>query len=94
MTMLTYSGMPADTPFMFNVYHSPVQQAARAHPNSLALQRAINNLWHDGTFDSSFADPLSYADGFRIRPANTTSHALPPHIGEYSSSIILLFRNP
>lgn len=75
--------MPAENPFMFNVYHSPVQQAARSHPNSLAVQRAINSLWHDDSDqEKKFHEPLSYADGFRIRPADTEFKALPPHIGE------------
>ncbi|KAH8656648.1 hypothetical protein BGZ60DRAFT_417436 [Tricladium varicosporioides] len=73
------TGMPAETPFMFNVYHSPTQQAARSHPNSLALQRAINTLWHDTTTTTS-PEPLSYADGCRIRPENTKFNSLPPHI--------------
>ncbi|KAI4850165.1 DUF1479-domain-containing protein [Aureobasidium sp. EXF-8845] len=73
--------MPAENPFMFNVYHSPVQQAARSHPNSLAVQRTINSLWHDESDQpNEFHEPLSYADGFRIRPKNTVFNALPPHI--------------
>ena len=78
--------MPADTPFMFNVYHSPVQQAARSHPNSLAVQKAINDLWHDNN-SNLHQEPLSYADGFRIRPENTVFHALPPHIGKFAETI-------
>ncbi|KAG9673375.1 DUF1479-domain-containing protein, partial [Aureobasidium melanogenum] len=75
------TGMPAENAFMFNVYHSPVQQAARSHPNSLAVQRAINSLWHDESDQqNNFHEPLSYADGFRIRPENTVFNALPPHI--------------
>ena len=74
--------MPAENPFMFSVYHSPVQQAARSHPNSLAVQRVVNSLWSDESdHEKKFHDPLSYADGFRIRPENTTFNALPPHIG-------------
>ncbi|TIA71341.1 DUF1479-domain-containing protein [Aureobasidium pullulans] len=79
--IVSIKGMPADTPFMFDVYHSPVQQAARSHPNSLAVQRAINALWHDKSVNqTTIQEPLSYADGFRIRPENTIFNALPPHI--------------
>ncbi|KAF4629193.1 hypothetical protein G7Y89_g8961 [Cudoniella acicularis] len=77
------TGMPAETPFMFNVYHSPTQQAARSYPNSLKLQRGINQLWHDETNTTS-PEPLSYADGFRIRPEKTEFNSLPPHIGSLS----------
>jgi hypothetical protein len=73
---------------MFNVYHSPVQQAARSHPNSLAVQRTINSLWHDESDQpNEFHEPLSYADGFRIRPKNTVFNALPPHIGQWLSRL-------
>ena len=67
---------------MFNVYHSPSQQAARSHANSLAVQRTILKLWHDDSDDSkSFEEPLSYADAFRIRaPKSDGVFTLPPHI--------------
>jgi hypothetical protein len=67
---------------MFNVYHSPSQQAARSHENSLAVQRTILNFWHDDNDAvSSFAEPLSYADAFRIRaPKSDGVFTLPPHI--------------
>lgn len=86
--IVAIKGMPADTPFMFDVYHSPVQQAARSHPNSLAVQRAINALWHDKSENqTTIQEPLSYADGFRIRPEDTIFNALPPHIGMLFSSL-------
>lgn len=85
-------GTPKETPFMFNIYHSPVQQAARSHPNSLAIQRAINELWHDESGETS-SEPLSYADGFRIRPANTEFTGLPPHIGKVISHFFACLAN-
>jgi hypothetical protein len=79
-----HPGWPAP-PIMFNVYHSPVQQAARSHPNELAVQRAINSLWHDISGSTS-PEPLSYADGFRIRAPKSQFFGLPPHIGTYMGS--------
>jgi hypothetical protein len=67
---------------MFNVYHSPTQQAGRSHPNSLAVQRALLKFWHDDSDSSNaFQEPLSYADAFRIRtPKSDGVFTLPPHI--------------
>ncbi|KAG0648994.1 hypothetical protein D0Z07_5009 [Hyphodiscus hymeniophilus] len=76
------TGFPEPSPYMFNVYHSPAQQAGRSHPNSLAVQRALLQLWHDDDdLSKSFAEPLSYADAFRIRaPKSDGVFTLPPHI--------------
>ena len=53
---------------MFDVYHSPSQQAGQSHPNSLAVQRALLALWHDDSDPGgTFEEPLSYADAFRMR---------------------------
>lgn len=72
-------GWPAATPFVLNLYWSPTQQAIRSHPHHLALQRELNSWWHDSSKSTS-PDPLSYADGVRIRPPGIPFYGLGPHI--------------
>ncbi|KAK5119742.1 hypothetical protein LTR85_007318 [Meristemomyces frigidus] len=73
------TGWPAETPFVLKLYWSPTQLAARTHPNHLALQRELNSWWHDAS-NSTSPDPLSYADGIRIRPPKVSFYGLGPHI--------------
>lgn len=53
--------------------------AARSHPNQLKLSEELNSWWHDSTGPYS-PEPLSYADGVRIRPPGVAFKGLGPHI--------------
>ncbi|KAF9874293.1 hypothetical protein CkaCkLH20_08276 [Colletotrichum karsti] len=72
-------GWPAETPSMLMLYDSPTQNALRAHPNQLKLQRMLNELWHDASHETS-PDPLVYYDGIRDRPPRQDFLGLGPHI--------------
>lgn len=78
-------GWPAESPSMLVLYDSPTQNAIRAHPNQLKLQRMLNELWHGGAEDTS-SDPLVYMDGVRDRPPKQSFLGLPPHIDAGSLS--------
>ncbi|CZR51284.1 uncharacterized protein PAC_01159 [Phialocephala subalpina] len=74
-------GWPEETPYVLRLYWSPTQLAARSHPNSLKLQRILNEFWHDSpTNPTTSPDPLSYADAVRIRPPKIPFYGLGPHI--------------
>jgi hypothetical protein len=70
---------------MLSLYFSPTQMAARSHPNQLKLSRELNSWWHDKS-GSSTSEPLSYADGVRIRPPGVDFMGLGPHIDAGSLS--------
>ncbi|KAL6243499.1 hypothetical protein RBB50_009492 [Rhinocladiella similis] len=72
-------GWPAETPFILNLYFSPTQIAARSHPNQLKLSTELNSWWHDDE-GTTTPEPLSYADGVRIRPPGVPFRGLGPHI--------------
>ena len=72
-------GWPADNPSILNLYNSPVQNAIRTNPRHLAVQRALNAMWHDDSAEST-ADPLIYLDGVRDRPPQQPFLGLGPHI--------------
>ncbi|KAJ9614904.1 hypothetical protein H2204_014303 [Knufia peltigerae] len=72
-------GWPAETPFILNLYFSPTQIAARSHPNQLRLSTELNSWWHDDE-GTTTPEPLSYADGVRIRPPGVPFRGLGPHI--------------
>ncbi|KIW66464.1 hypothetical protein PV04_05799 [Phialophora macrospora] len=74
------SGWPKETPFILNLYFSPTQMAARSHPNQLKLSEELNSWWHDRSGSSYSPEPLSYADGVRIRPPGVAFRGLGPHI--------------
>lgn len=73
------TGWPASSPFILNLYDSPTQLAIRTHPNQLALQRCLNEFWHDTTSATS-PKPLLYSDATRIRPPKQQFLGLGPHI--------------
>ncbi len=73
------SGWPKETPFILRMYFSPTQVAARSHPNMLKLSRELNSWWRHES-DESVYEPLSYADGIRIRPPGQPFYGLGPHI--------------
>ncbi|AEO59794.1 hypothetical protein MYCTH_2308330 [Thermothelomyces thermophilus ATCC 42464] len=76
-------GFPPSEPQVLEVYWSPAQVRARAHPNLLATQRALmTTLWHaasDPSAPVSMHTPLSYADRLRIRRPGDAHFALGPH---------------
>ncbi|KAL6399647.1 hypothetical protein AUP68_17052 [Ilyonectria robusta] len=78
-------GWPVETPFILNLYYSPTQIAARSHPHQLKLSEELNTWWHDDAGVSS-PEPLSYADGVRIRPPGVQFYGLGPHIDAGSLS--------
>ncbi|KAJ9307886.1 hypothetical protein DTO027B5_5160 [Paecilomyces variotii] len=70
---------PANNPSVYRLFWSPTQQALRAHPNQLLVQRTLNGFWHDASQTTS-PDPLTYADAVRIRPPGKPFYGLGPHI--------------
>ncbi|KAH9909951.1 hypothetical protein F4778DRAFT_789306 [Xylariomycetidae sp. FL2044] len=78
------NGWPIGSPSIFQLFNSAPQVAVRTHPNQLALQKALNALYHDGhgstTAATASAEPLSYTDATRIRPPGQEFLGLGPHI--------------
>ena len=72
---------PADSPAVYELYWSPSQTAARAHPNMLATQKFLASVWHssDPSSHISTTYPLTYADRLRIRKPGDGKFALGPH---------------
>ncbi|KAM3074556.1 hypothetical protein ACMFMG_007986 [Clarireedia jacksonii] len=72
---------PAHDPQVYELYWSPPQVKARAHPNMLAAQRFLLSLWHNASPSSmiSLTQPITYADRVRIRQPGDSSFALGPH---------------
>ncbi|KAF4626222.1 hypothetical protein G7Y89_g11942 [Cudoniella acicularis] len=73
---------PAHDPQVFELYWSPPQVKARAHPNLLSTQRLLMNAWHskDPAALISTSSPLIYADRLRIRQPGDSGFALGPHV--------------
>ncbi|EXJ80326.1 hypothetical protein A1O1_08470 [Capronia coronata CBS 617.96] len=72
---------PADDPAVYELYWTPSQVQARAHPNMLKTQSFLASIWHssDPTSEISTTYPLTYADRFRIRHPGDAKFALGPH---------------
>ncbi|MCJ1394932.1 hypothetical protein MMC18_007813 [Xylographa bjoerkii] len=66
----------------FELYWSPSQVRARAHPNLISAQRFLMKLWHSDDMEAliSTSQPLAYADRVRIRQPGDSGFALGPHI--------------
>ncbi|ORY24395.1 hypothetical protein BCR39DRAFT_561571 [Naematelia encephala] len=74
-------GFPADDKQVFELYWSKPQLAARAHPRSMAVQRALLSLFsRSPDTPVSLETPLTYADRLRIRNPGDAKFALGPHI--------------
>lgn len=73
---------PADSPAVYELYWTPSQVEARAHPNVLDAQRFLQRLWHssDPKTKVSTSNPLTYADRLRIRNPGDAKFTLGPHI--------------
>ncbi|KAK4934664.1 hypothetical protein LTR10_024128 [Elasticomyces elasticus] len=72
---------PPDNPAVYELYWTPSQVQARAHPNLLKAQSFLASLWHssDPSSEISTTYPLTYADRFRIRRPGDAKFALGPH---------------
>ncbi|EXJ86542.1 hypothetical protein A1O3_03495 [Capronia epimyces CBS 606.96] len=72
---------PPDSPAVYELYWTPAQVQARAHPNVLKAQSFLASIWHssDPKSEISTTYPLTYADRFRIRQPGDAKFALGPH---------------
>ncbi|KAL6885658.1 hypothetical protein GGI43DRAFT_426627 [Trichoderma evansii] len=79
----TFKGFPSneENKIVYESYWSPSQVKARSHPNMLATQAWMNQMY---TTDSSqkveLTTPLSYCDRVQIRPPGDKRFALSPHV--------------
>jgi hypothetical protein len=73
---------PADKPAVYELYWSPGQVKARAHPNVLEAQRFLMSFWHcsNPSAPISTEHPVAYADRVRIRQPGDAGFALGPHV--------------
>ncbi|KAI9714558.1 MAG: hypothetical protein M1812_006363 [Candelaria pacifica] len=73
---------PPNDPQVFELYWSPSQIRARAHPNLITAQRFLMNFWHSKDPDAliSSSHPTAYADRLRIRQPGDMGFALGPHV--------------
>ncbi|KZO97475.1 DUF1479-domain-containing protein [Calocera viscosa TUFC12733] len=75
-------GFPEGNMQFFQMYWAKSQVQARADPNVIGVQKALNALWttpRDPNLLISFSTPVAYADRFRIR-TDPVWKAHPPHI--------------
>ena len=77
-----YPGFPPNQPAVYELYWSPSQILARAHPNLLKAQAFLMSHWHsaDKCALLSTSHPTSYADRLRIRQPGDAGFALGPHV--------------
>lgn len=75
-------GFPPDAPAVYELYWSPSQILARAHPNLLRTQAFLMSHWHSVNKSAriSTSHPVTYADRLRIRQPGDVGFALGPHI--------------
>ncbi|KAJ5361027.1 hypothetical protein N7541_001871 [Penicillium brevicompactum] len=78
-----FKGFPSDAQekVIYESYWSPSQVQARSHPNMLATQAWMNQLYSaapDQKIDLSV--PLTYCDRVQIRPPGDKHFGLPPHV--------------
>lgn len=73
---------PADNPQVYELYWSPSQIKARAHPNMIKAQRFLMEFWHskDPNALVSSSHPTMYADRLRMRLPGDAKFALGPHV--------------
>ena len=73
---------PKDNPAVYELYWSPGQIKARAHPCVLETQRFLMGSWHnkDPRALISTEHPVSYADRLRIRQPGDAGFALGAHV--------------
>lgn len=75
-------GFPADNPAVYELYWSPSQVLARAHPNLLKAQTFLMSQWRSADDNAliSTSHGVTYADRLRIRPPGDSRFALGPHV--------------
>lgn len=73
---------PPDNPQVYELYWSPSQIKARAHPNLIKAQRFLMEFWHskDPNALISSSHPTMYADRLRMRLPGDAKFALGPHV--------------
>lgn len=73
---------PADRPQVYELYWSPPQIKARAHPNMIKAQKFLMEFWHseDPNALVSSSHPTMYADRLRMRLPGDAKFALGPHV--------------
>jgi len=73
---------PPDNPQVYELYWSPAQIKARAHPNLIKAQRFLMEFWHskDPHALVSSSHPTMYADRLRMRLPGDAKFALGPHV--------------
>lgn len=78
----TTKAFPADKPAVYELYWSPGQVKARAHPDMLEAQRFLLSFWHSkdpfAAIDTNY--PVAYADRLRIRQPGDAGFALGTHV--------------
>ena len=81
-TSHSFPGFPAENPAVYELYWSPSQILARAHPNVLRTQAFLMSHWHsaDQSARISTSYPVVYADRLRIRQPGDAGFALGPHV--------------
>lgn len=75
-------GFPADAPAVYELYWSPSQILARAHPNLIRTQAFLMSHWHSVNKSAriSTSHPVTYADRLRTRQPGDVGFALGPHV--------------
>ncbi|PMD61680.1 DUF1479-domain-containing protein [Hyaloscypha bicolor E] len=73
---------PKGNPAVYELYWSPGQVKARAHPSVLETQRFLMSFWNNGNKEALISTeiPVSYADRLRIRQPGDSGFALGPHV--------------
>lgn len=73
---------PKDRPAVYELYWSPGQIKARAHPNVLETQKFLMSFWNKRDRDALISTeiPVAYADRLRIRQPGDIGFALGPHV--------------
>jgi hypothetical protein len=73
---------PPENPQIYELYWSPSQIKARAHPNLLKAQKFLMEFWHSKNPDAlvSSSHPTMYADRLRMRLPGDARFALGPHV--------------
>ncbi|RAO68294.1 uncharacterized protein BHQ10_004306 [Talaromyces amestolkiae] len=75
------NAFPKDDPAVYELYWTPSQAQARAHPGMISTQKFLTKLWYSSNPLSkiSTTHPIMYADRFRIRNPGDAKFALGPH---------------
>ncbi|KAI7081640.1 DUF1479-domain-containing protein, partial [Hortaea werneckii] len=73
---------PPENPQVYELYWSPAQIKARAHPNLIKAQRFLMEFWHSNDPNAliSSSHPTTYADRLRMRLPGDARFSLGPHV--------------